>query len=232
MPRPHTYWKIISAGCGVIITFLALAVPVPAAAELGGAVGGAVFGPVGVGIGTIIDLFGGGGGTNSEVLDTLLFPFKFLFSMVVVGVPYIIGTIGSLMFQLGALMVEIGFSLNGAILTGSLQLPDGTVLYDFVEVGFGIALQVANLGFVLALIIIAFATILGYNEKFGMKALLGKLILYAVLVNFSLFIAGLFIDFGQVLTDAFLRAGASGDSIATALSPQKLLLDTLSVDTA
>src|SRR3989338_11688410 len=65
-----------------------------------------------------------------------------------------------------------------------------------------------------------------------MKALLGKLILYAVLVNFILFIAGLFIDFGQVLTDAFLRAGASSDSIATALSPQKLLLDPLSVDTA
>jgi hypothetical protein len=56
--------------------------------------------------------------------------------------------------------------------------------------------------FVLILLVIAFATILRI-ETYGMKALLPKLIIAALLINFSLVLAGTIIDFSQVVTHFF-----------------------------
>lgn len=138
---------------------------------------------------------------------------KWLGNMLLMGPAYALGSTGSIFVSLAGLLVDVGYNLNAAILS-------------FAETGFRISLSVANLGFVLALIIMAFATILRY-EEYGVKKLLGKLILAAVLVNFSMLIAGVFIDFSQVVTGVFIgesaRAGL-GAGLATIIQPQGVLV--------
>jgi len=58
--------------------------------------------------------------------------------------------------------------------------------------------------FILILLIIAFATILRV-ERYSFKKLLPKLILMAVLINFSKLICGIFIDFTQVIMLTFVN---------------------------
>ncbi|MFA4942263.1 MAG: hypothetical protein WC564_01330 [Patescibacteria group bacterium] len=73
-----------------------------------------------------------------------------------------------------------------------------------VEYGWTIVRDVCNMFFILILLIIAFATILRV-EKYSFKTLLPKLILMAVLINFSKLICGIFIDFTQVIMLTFVN---------------------------
>jgi len=66
-----------------------------------------------------------------------------------------------------------------------------------------------NMFFILILLLIAFATILRI-ESYKLKTYLPKLLIMAVLINFSKTICGLFIDFGQVVMMTFV--GAIGDT--------------------
>lgn len=65
---------------------------------------------------------------------------------------------------------------------------------EMVGGGFEVTRNIANLGFVFAIIVIAIATIIGY-ESYGMKKNLWKLIVAALLVNFSLVICAVIISF-------------------------------------
>jgi len=73
-----------------------------------------------------------------------------------------------------------------------------------VIAGWGITRDVLNMFFVISLLVIAFATILRI-EAYQYKALLPKLIYAALLVNFSKTIAGVFIDFSNVLMMTFIN---------------------------
>ncbi len=73
-----------------------------------------------------------------------------------------------------------------------------------VSYGWTIVRDVCNMFFILILLIIAFATILRV-EKYSFKTLLPKLILMAVLINFSKLICGVFIDFTQVIMLTFVN---------------------------
>lgn len=79
-----------------------------------------------------------------------------------------------------------------------------------VTTGWTIARNVANLFFALILLIIAFATILRI-ETYGMKALLPKFVIVALLINFSLIIATPFLGFSGVLTNYFVDAAKPKD---------------------
>ncbi len=85
-----------------------------------------------------------------------------------------------------------------------------------------------NMFFILILLVIAFATILRI-ESYNMKKWLPKLLLMAVLINFSRTIAGLIIDFSQVFMLTFVSAiGDTGGSIVNALGVESyfsLVLD-------
>ena len=70
--------------------------------------------------------------------------------------------------------------------------------------GWVIVRDLANMFFVLILLVIAFATIFGV-EAYSYKKLLPKLLIIAVLINFSRVIAGLAIDFGQVVMLTFVN---------------------------
>ncbi len=95
-----------------------------------------------------------------------------------------------------------------------------------VQSGWGIVLNITNLGFVLAIIIIAFATILRF-ENYAMKKTLWKLIVAALLVNFSLVIAGSIMSISNIASNVFYDAalGNGGknlsNALANAMNPQR-----------
>ena len=66
-----------------------------------------------------------------------------------------------------------------------------------------------NMFFILVLLLIAFASILQY-ENYSIKRLLPKLILMAVLINFSRMICGIIIDAAQIVMLTFVSAFADG----------------------
>lgn len=131
---------------------------------------------------------------------------------------------------------KIAFILAGSLVEFMLHLNlsvGDTGANPIVGVGWAIARDIANLGFVLAMIVIAFATIVG-SESYGYKKLLPKLIAAALLVNFSLTIGGVFIDFSGVITNFFMNkitgradidpsAGVS-EKLAGAFNIQRFLL--------
>lgn len=122
----------------------------------------------------------------SEIISSVItFPVQVI--------AYIFGYIAKILFTLGGLLIELGLNVNEHLLDDASP----------VKYGWEIVLQFTNLGFVLAIIIIAFATILR-RESYGMKKILWKLVVAALLVNFSLVIAGGFLNISQVLTDYFL----------------------------
>ncbi len=71
--------------------------------------------------------------------------------------------------------------------------------------GWSVVRDVCNMFFVLILLIIAFATILRV-ENYSYKKWLPKLILMAILINFSKTICGLLIDFAQIVMLTFVNA--------------------------
>ena len=114
----------------------------------------------------------------------------------------------------------------GQLTTWALNLNSHILETPTMRAGWVVSRDIANLGFVLAIILIAFMTILRLSS-YQMKTVLWKLIVAALLVNFSLVIAGVFIDFAGVLTNFFLTSvknpQAISESLANTLSIQKFL---------
>ena len=112
----------------------------------------------------------------------------------------------------------------------------GTIVMQLgvVREGAKATMSVANLLFVLALIVIAFATIF-QASAYSAKALLKKLIIAAILVNFSFLIAGLLLDVANVFTNSF-ASKFDAATIASSIQPQRiaaaLLGDTIGVNRA
>ncbi|MDP3997215.1 MAG: hypothetical protein Q8P73_01810 [bacterium] len=79
------------------------------------------------------------------------------------------------------------------------------VTHSFVATGWPFVQGVANLGFILALLFIAFATTLRI-ETFGFKRMLPRLLLAAILINFSLVIGGVLIDLSRVVMAILVNA--------------------------
>lgn len=98
----------------------------------------------------------------------------------------------------------------GKLLVGIIYLVIWVAQYnDFISspavaIGWTIVRDVCNMFFILILLIIAFATILNI-EKYSWKHLLPKLLLMAVLINFSKLICGVIIDFAQVVMMTFVN---------------------------
>lgn len=76
---------------------------------------------------------------------------------------------------------------------------------SIVTLGWVMVRDVANMFFVVVLLVIAFATILGI-DSYEMKSLMPKFILMAILINFSKLIAGIILDAVHVFTVTFLNA--------------------------
>ncbi len=140
------------------------------------------------------------------------------------GFNFISIQVGYLISYVASFLISLASGIIQTIINASTQI----ISSELVATGFKITLDIANLGFVLAIIVIAFTTMLrlsGYETK----QLLQKLIVAAVLVNFSFLIAGVIIDASNVFGNFFLQAASPGDitkfgdNLANALNVQKLL---------
>lgn len=96
---------------------------------------------------------------------------------------------------------------------------------DMVKMGWTITRDIVNMFFILGLIVIAFATILRI-ETYGMKALLPKLIIIALLINFSYLVCGLIIDATQIAATYFLNQIQTKD-IAIAILSRLQVIDAI-----
>ncbi len=85
---------------------------------------------------------------------------------------------------------------------------NGFINADIVKFGWSIIRDVANMFFIVILLVIAFGTILGL-EQYEWKKSLPKLVFAAIFVNFSNVICQLIIDVSQVFTITFLNAVAA-----------------------
>ncbi|MBL7155381.1 MAG: hypothetical protein ISS88_02685, partial [Candidatus Portnoybacteria bacterium] len=112
----------------------------------------------------------------------------------------------------GALTIITQFIFNllnwlvragGAFFNGMLNIGFKSHL-DIVKAGWQVTRDFSNMFFILFLVIIAFATILRF-EKYGIKQLLPKIILIALLINFSLVICSVIIDFSNVAANFFIK---------------------------
>ena len=101
-------------------------------------------------------------------------------------------------------------ALLGKVLLAIIEILIGIVQYnDFVnnpavQTGWTIVRDICNMFFILVLLVIAFGTIFKI-ETYRYNRLLGRLIMMAVLINFSKMIAGFFIDISQVVMLTFVN---------------------------
>ena len=131
-------------------------------------------------VGSIVSIAVGG---VDNLMDSLLAVW---FNMLLIGVAV------SLILWFGLVLVGGLFALNCGVLASGV-----------VGTGFRIILGLTNVGFVLVLVIIGFATILRL-KGYAMKDALAKLIIAVLLINFSLFFIGLFLNVSNSITSAFL----------------------------
>jgi len=118
------------------------------------------------------------------------------------AIGYIIASILGIAIAVDAWMIGIALDINASVLQSSV-----------VQNGFSVSLSIANLAFVLGIIVIAIATILR-RESYGIKQLLWKLVVMAVLVNFGLVIMSPILGLANSTTQYFLNcitpSGCSG----------------------
>ncbi len=127
----------------------------------------------------------------------------------------------------------LGISIISYFISVVLQLNMQIIGSNIVSSGFTVTLALANLGFVLSIIIIAIATILRY-ETYALKQTLWKLVAAAILVNFSLVICGAILNFSNQLSFYFLESINPGgntssfvnfaSALAGSFGPQKIFL--------
>lgn len=137
-------------------------------------------------------------GASCSTLNLLSYINVFCY---VTWINHIIGFLFGFLIMLVMMVMEYSLYLNSKVM-----------LLPAVQIGWNFTRDVANMGFVLGIIIIAFATILR-SQTYGVKQLIVKLIVAAVFVNLSLSIAGVFLDFAGVPTQYFIdkiSGGAGG----------------------
>lgn len=124
---------------------------------------------------------------------------------------------------IGVIFAAVGYVLGlilyveGLILDWVLSLTDIANAPIVKDVGYPITLSLANMFFILIMIWIAFTTILRI-ETYRTKELVFRLIIVALLINFSLVIGGVIIDFSQVITDFFISHASSDGSFSQTLA--------------
>jgi len=94
---------------------------------------------------------------------------------------------------------------------------------NIAKIGWDVTRDFANMLFILFMVIIAFATILRF-EKYGVKELLPKIIMIALLINFSMVICYVIIDFTNIVADFFISDAKNG------VAGQKLTISAILAD--
>ena len=98
------------------------------------------------------------------------------------------------------------------VLNVNFYLMDSLILKH----GWEIVRDIANLGFALGILIISIATIVNWQE-YHAKRLLARLIIAALLINFSLMICGVFVDFSGSFMKYFANSWGGPEKLGTML---------------
>lgn len=122
------------------------------------------------------------------VLKYLIYPLIYIIFYVLFYIAWVVAWIGANI---------ISINLNPAIINTVLTHP---AVYE----GWKIFRDVANLLFILILLLIALGTIFR-SSSYNIKKSLYQFIIIIFLINFSFMIAGLFIDFGNILMYGVLK---------------------------
>ncbi|MCX6744782.1 MAG: MFS transporter [Candidatus Parcubacteria bacterium] len=142
------------------------------------------------------DQSGAAGGTAGAGTDPFSRIFNVFIACLTFSISLIIHLAAWLAGQIVVLLMEILVFISGY---------NSFIRNSYVSEGWRILRDLVNMFFVLGMLFIAFATVLKI-EKYSWNKLLGKLLMMAVLVNFSKTICGVIIDFFQVLLMTFANA--------------------------
>lgn len=116
-----------------------------------------------------------------------------------------------IMYDLLGMVIKIILSVEGWLITEVTGLVDKVVSHQeylsnpAVNFGWIAVRDIANTFLIFVLVIIGFGTILN-QQDYSYKQLLPRLVIGAILVNFSKVISGIFIDFAQVIMLSFYAA--------------------------
>lgn len=135
---------------------------------------------------------------------------KWIFGVIGEALAFIIELLGKLIIVLVNVLIAFA-SYNDFVHAGP------------VIIGWVLVRDVVNMFFIVILLISAFSTIIGYSE-FHYTKVLPKLLLMAVLINFSRTFIGLMIDFSQVLMLTFVNAfqASAGGNFVSMLNLTKI----------
>ncbi len=124
-------------------------------------------------------------------------------------IDWVVGSLLGLISQLVLFVCGMVLSLT---ITGIVAISkyNNFVNEQVIINAWAIVRDFCNMFFVLIFLVIAFATILRV-ESYQLKKVLPKLIIMAVLINFSKTICGLMIDFSQVIMITFVNAFGTGN---------------------
>jgi len=129
--------------------------------------------------------------------------------------------LGTILIKLGSLILNTVLQLFEWALSAGFRGQS-----DVARIGWTVSRDIANMFFILILVVIAFATILRF-ERYGAKQLLPKVIIIALLINFSLVLCYVLIDFTNIAANYFVTNATNGGQ--TQLS--KIFLDGLQLST-
>ena len=144
-----------------------------------------------------------------------------------VAVGGISGTLAIILYPIVTILAGL-LGLAGRLVNFALQ-PQPLITSDFVQAGWVAMRDLGNMLFILVLLGIALDYIL-FNSV-GVKRALPRLLFIALLINFSLPIAGIALDFANIATSFFMdRAG--GDHFTETLAQHIGLASVLDMKTA
>lgn len=122
--------------------------------------------------------------------------YKIFLAIITIAVDFV----GGLLITFAGSIVSYLFSFQSFV-----EVP-------IVQIGWQISRDLANMVFILIMLLIAFGTVLRL-EQYSVKKLIPKLVVAALLINFSLIICGAVIDFGNSLAKFFVSGGRPGESV-------------------
>lgn len=118
-------------------------------------------------------------------------------------IQWVVSGIASIIFAIAQLVMRLTFFVLKFFIV--LAGYNGFSNAPIVNLGWTLVRDLANMYFIVALLVIAFATILG-REDYALKKTLVKLVLMAIFINFSKLISQVIIDAAHVVTMTFLNA--------------------------
>ncbi len=130
-----------------------------------------------------------------------------------------------LIVKIPAFLLSIAGRLLDLVLSAEFNSPFNITHNDFVIRGWTHVRDFANMFFILIMVVIAFATMFR-QESYGIKRALPRLIITALVINFSRVITGVFLDAAQIFINFFLSAlpqGQVGESLAASLNIGSIL---------